>query len=150
MDSAKCIYGYLARMEHAVICVCTKEPDYSALPVQEFEWAHTVYKDVSKIIPNDAQLPLGKYVTLMHYFDANLYHDRFIGCSVTGILHLMNKTQLNGTRRSKQLSKKPLTDLSLLPPERVLIRSLISALRYVFLVFQFGIQVMFWRQQVHV
>jgi hypothetical protein len=81
-------------MEHAMIRVRTKEPDYSALPVQEFEWAHTVYGDVSEIIPNDAPLPLGKHVTLTHYFDANLYHDMLTGRSVTGILHLMNKTPI--------------------------------------------------------
>jgi hypothetical protein len=76
-------------MEHATICVRTKEPDYSVLSAQEFEWAHTVYGNVSEIIPNDALAPLGKYVTLTHYFDANLYHDM-----LTGILHLMNKTPI--------------------------------------------------------
>ena len=86
MDRAKRIYGYLARMEHAMIRVRTKEPDYSALPVQEFEWAHTIY--------GDAPSPLGKHVTLTHYFDANLYHDMLTGRSVTGILHLMNKTPI--------------------------------------------------------
>jgi hypothetical protein len=35
MECAKCIYGYLARMEYAMIHVRMKEPDYSALPVQE-------------------------------------------------------------------------------------------------------------------
>jgi hypothetical protein len=103
MDREKCIYGYLARMEHAMIHVCTKEPDYSALPVQELEWAHTVYGDVSEIIPNDAPSPLGKYVTLTHYSDANLYHDKLTGHCVTGILHLMNKTPI------KWYSKKQAT-----------------------------------------
>jgi hypothetical protein len=28
---------------------------------------------------------------LSHFFDANLYHDAFMGQSVTGILHFMNK-----------------------------------------------------------
>ena len=35
---------------------------------------------------------LGKYVTLTTYVDANLYHDMLSGRSVTGILHLINKT----------------------------------------------------------
>jgi len=39
--------------------------------------------------------PLGKFVTLMHYVDANLYHDMIMGRSVTGILHLANKTPFN-------------------------------------------------------
>ena len=104
MERAKRIYGYLAWMEHAMIHVHMKEPDYSALPVQEFKWAHTVYGNVSEIVPDDAPLPLGKYVTLTHYFDAsNLYHDMLTGRSVTGILHLMNKTP------NKWYSKKQAT-----------------------------------------
>jgi hypothetical protein len=37
--------------------------------------------------------PLGNYVTT-HYVDANLMHDIATGRSVTGILHLMNKTSI--------------------------------------------------------
>ena len=94
MECAKRIYGYLARMEYAMIHVWMKEPDYSALPAQEYDWAQTVYGDVSEILPKDAPPPLGKYVMLTHYFDANLYHDMLTGCSITGILHLMNKTPI--------------------------------------------------------
>ena len=39
--------------------------------------------------------PLGKHVTLTHFFDANLYHDILTGRSVTGILHLLNKTPID-------------------------------------------------------
>ena len=78
-----------------MIRVRTSEPDYSALPVPTFEWAHTVYGDVSEIIPKDAPPALGKYVTLTHYFDANLYHDMLTGRSVTVILHLMKKTPID-------------------------------------------------------
>jgi hypothetical protein len=95
MERAKRIYGYLARMEHAMIRVRTNEPDYSALPVPVFDWAHTVYGDISEIIPIDVPPALGKYVTLTHYFDANLYHDMLTGRSVTGILHLFNKTPID-------------------------------------------------------
>jgi hypothetical protein len=42
-----------------------------------------------------APKPLGKYVTLSHYVDANLMHDVMTGKSVTGILHLINKTPLD-------------------------------------------------------
>jgi hypothetical protein len=31
----------------------------------------------------------------MHYFDANLYHDMLTGCSVIGLLHLLNKTPMD-------------------------------------------------------
>ena len=46
------------------------------------------------MIPNDAPTPLGNYVTLTHYVDANLMHDIATGRSVTGILHFLNKTPI--------------------------------------------------------
>jgi hypothetical protein len=95
LDHVKRVYGYLSKLKDAMICVRTAEPDYSGLPNQEFDWAQMVYGDVSEILPKDAPPPLGKYVTLTHYFDANLYHDMLTGCSITGILHLMNKTPID-------------------------------------------------------
>ena len=47
------------------------------------------------MLPKDAPIPLGRRVTLTHYFDANLYHDMVSGRSVTGILHLINKTPID-------------------------------------------------------
>ena len=38
---------------------------------------------------------MGKFVTLTHYVDANLYHDMISRRSVTGILHLANKTPID-------------------------------------------------------
>jgi hypothetical protein len=38
--------------------------------------------------------PLGNYVSLSHYVDANLMHDIAMGRSVTGIQHLVNKTPI--------------------------------------------------------
>jgi len=37
-------------------------------------------------------IPLRKFVTLMHYVDANLYYDLVTGRSITGIMHIANKT----------------------------------------------------------
>jgi hypothetical protein len=37
----------------------------------------------------------GKYVTLSHYFDANLYHDMVTGRSITAILHFLNQTPMD-------------------------------------------------------
>jgi hypothetical protein len=45
--------------------------------------------------PTTLLFPLGKYVTLTHYVDANLFHDVITGRSVTGILHLVNKTPID-------------------------------------------------------
>jgi hypothetical protein len=50
---------------------------------------------VSEVELTDACEPLGKYVTLTHYVDANLCHYLITGCSVTGILHLVNKTPID-------------------------------------------------------
>ena len=43
----------------------------------------------------DAPPPLGNHVTMTHYVDANLMHDVITGRSVTGILHLANKTPID-------------------------------------------------------
>jgi hypothetical protein len=72
MDRVKCVYGYLSKMKEAIIHVRTAEPDYAGLPDQVFDWATSVYGNVSEMLPTNAPPPLGKYITLTHYFDANL------------------------------------------------------------------------------
>ncbi len=95
MERAKRMYGYLAKMRYACIRFRTEEPDYSDLPDFEYDWSKSVYGELNELIPKDAPEPLGKYVTLTHYVDANLMHDLATGRSVTGILHLINKTPLD-------------------------------------------------------
>jgi hypothetical protein len=56
--------------------------------------AKCVYGYLLEVELTDAPEPLGKYVTLTHYVDANLFHDIITGRSVTGILHLVNKTPI--------------------------------------------------------
>jgi hypothetical protein len=92
LDRVKRIYGYLSKMRHAVIRIRTEEPDYSDLPDMKYDWSRSVYGELSEVLPTDAPPPLGRYVTLTHYVDANLMHDIVTGRSVTGILHLINKT----------------------------------------------------------
>ncbi len=82
-------------MKHAAIRFHTEEPAFLSLPDQQFDWAYTVYGHMEKVVPHDMPTTLGKFVTLMHYVDANLYHDLITGRSVTGILHLANKTPIN-------------------------------------------------------
>ena len=81
-------------MQHAMIHICTEEPDYSVLPVVEYKWAHSVYSTATELQWEDWPTPWGKHVTLSHFIDANLYHDIVTGRSVTGILHLVNKTPI--------------------------------------------------------
>jgi hypothetical protein len=50
---------------------------------------------VKEIIPTDIPEPKGKYVTLSHYFNANLYHDMATGRSITAILHFLNQTPMD-------------------------------------------------------
>ena len=101
LERVKRIYGYLSYMRHAAIRARTGEPNYSDLPAQNFDWAHSVYGDAEGLLPLNAPEPLGKFVTLTDYVDANLYHDLLTGRSVTGCLHLMNKTPIDWHSRKQ-------------------------------------------------
>jgi hypothetical protein len=83
LERAKQIYGYLQKMKEERIRVLTNELDYSDYQDPEYDWSSLVYGDVKEIIPTDIPELKGKYVTLSHYFDANLYHDMVTGRSVT-------------------------------------------------------------------
>jgi len=87
LERVQRICGYLYKMKDAAICIRVGEPDYSDLVEEDYDWTSTVYGDVSEIFPKDAPVPLGNFVMLSHYMDANLYHDMLMGRSVTGILH---------------------------------------------------------------
>ena len=95
MERIKRVYGYISKMRHSRICIRTKEPDYSDIPEQIFDWDYSIYGNVREGLPNDLAKALGKPVTLTHYIDANLYYDVMTGRSVTGILHLINKTPID-------------------------------------------------------
>jgi hypothetical protein len=82
-------------MKEARIGVLTNEPDYSDYQDPEYDWSSSVNGDVKEIIPTDIPEPKGKYVTLSHYFDVNLYHDMVTGRSVTAILHFLNQTPID-------------------------------------------------------
>ena len=88
-------YGYLLQFKDAAIRVRVGEPDYSQLPEQDFDWSHSVYENPKELIPKDIPAPLGRFVQLTHYCDANLMHDLSTGRSVTGILHFLNKTPID-------------------------------------------------------
>ena len=95
MDQVKRIYGYLSKMRHAIIRIRTDEPDFSHIPEKHYDWSYTCYCGAEEVLPTDAPCPLGKRVLLSAYVDANLYHDLISGRSVTGILHLANKTPID-------------------------------------------------------
>ena len=84
-----------SKLRNAQICVHTQEPDYSDVPEAEYDLSKSVYGNVSELIPKDTLQPHRRHVALTHYVDANLYHDMLTGCSITGILHFMNKTPID-------------------------------------------------------
>jgi hypothetical protein len=92
LEQLKRMYGYLRRFKSAAIRVRTEEPDFSALPVQEYDWSETVYGNVQEEIARDSPEPLGSPVVLVSYEDAILQHDMLTGRSVTGVLHFCNQT----------------------------------------------------------
>ena len=94
LERVKRIYGYVNRFKHFCIRFRTEEPDVSYFDSKEFDWSSTVYGKHQEEIPIDAPTPLGNRVTLIHYFDANLMHDVLSGKSVTGCVHLANKTPI--------------------------------------------------------
>ena len=62
-----------------------------------------MYGKVKELIPTDAPNPYGKYVTSVHYVDANLMYCLLTGRSITGILTYLNKTPIDSF--SKKQSK---------------------------------------------
>ena len=73
----------------------TSESDYSYLPDQNVDWAHTVYCHVQEIIPNDIPNPLGTTVTTTATVDANLNHCLATGRFLTGCLHFVNHAPID-------------------------------------------------------
>ena len=72
----------------------THLPAFSDLDTMKQDWI-SIYGDVQELKPIDSPQPLGKEVVLVHYVDANLYHDALNGRSVTGCLHFMNATPID-------------------------------------------------------
>ena len=86
------IHGYLRKFKFGINRIRTDEPDYSDIPKKEFDWEYTCYSGAEEQVPDDAPRPLGKPITMTHYVDANLMHDLVSGRSLTGIMHVWNKT----------------------------------------------------------
>ena len=103
LDRVKRIFGYLAYLPEGAIRFRTGESDFSDIQDQEFYWLRTIYgspkeiipTDIPEIIPTDNPEPRGKYVTTVHYVDANLHHDLVTDRAVTAILHIVNGTPTN-------------------------------------------------------
>ena len=82
-------------MKHYAVRFKTDPPDYSFLPEHNFDWTYSVYGDVHEILPDDMPEPLGVAVATTTTMDANLNHCLVTGTSLTGCLHLVNKTPVD-------------------------------------------------------
>jgi hypothetical protein len=65
------------------------------LNYEGYHWSKTVYGDIREQVPEGIPDPLGNFVMLSHYYDANQYHDVVTSWSVTGILHFMHKMPID-------------------------------------------------------
>ena len=95
LDRVKRIHGYLSKMRHGLVRIRTEKPDYSDIPEKKYEWSYSCYSGAKEEIPHGTPPPKGKPVITTSYVDANLYHDLISGRSVTGILHMLNKTPID-------------------------------------------------------
>ena len=92
MDRIKRVFCYITKMKHGALRFRTELPDYSDIPESVYDWEKSIYGKVEEGIPHDIPEPLGKPVIFTAYEDANLMHDITTGKSVTGNIHLVNKT----------------------------------------------------------
>lgn len=81
-------------MKQGTLWFWAHEHKYSDLPDKHYDWL-SVYEEVSELLPEDAPDPLGRHVTLMHYVDANLFHNALTKRLVTGVLHMLNATPID-------------------------------------------------------
>jgi hypothetical protein len=89
----KRVYAYLRNYRKTSIKFRTHIPDYSQFKDEEVDWGY-VYHPCIEEVPSDAPRAMGKCVRTTSFVDANLMHDYITGRSVTGILHLLNKTPI--------------------------------------------------------
>ena len=74
LERLKRIYAYVIRTNNYATRFRTTEPEYSYLPDQNLDWAHTIYGHVQEIIPDDIPDPLGKSVTTGCKFESLYSH----------------------------------------------------------------------------
>jgi len=95
LERVKRVYGHLSNFKHFKLRFHTTEPNLSEFDHKiKFDWSNTIYGDTFEELPLDAPEPLGKRVTLLHYFDANLIHDVLSGKAVTGCVYFANQTPI--------------------------------------------------------
>eukprot|EP00531_Pseudo-nitzschia_arenysensis_P008891 CAMPEP_0116125882 /NCGR_PEP_ID=MMETSP0329-20121206/6042_1 /TAXON_ID=697910 /ORGANISM="Pseudo-nitzschia arenysensis, Strain B593" /LENGTH=1908 /DNA_ID=CAMNT_0003619941 /DNA_START=154 /DNA_END=5877 /DNA_ORIENTATION=+ len=95
LERAQRVCRYMNKFRHYMLRYRVDEPDLSDLDgAARVDWSKDVYEEQYEEIPDNIPKPLGKRVTLIHYFDANLMHDVLSGKAVTGCVHFANKTPI--------------------------------------------------------
>jgi hypothetical protein len=132
LEQLKRVYGYLKKIASAAICDRTSQPDFSALPNQNFCWCQSIYGKVEELLPEDAPRPKGNKVVTVTYTDAYIYNDMLTGRAVTGKLNFCNQT-LNEWYLKRQATVGTATCGSELTAARIAvdqINNLMTTLRY--------------------
>ena len=81
-------------------------PDYSSVTdIHKKDLKYSPYGIRSEDLPSYVPKPKGKYITLNHYFNANLMHDILFRKAVTGTIHLWNKTPMDWFSKKKSTSE---------------------------------------------
>ena len=70
-----------------------EQPEHSKYETIQPEWKY-IYGESEEQIPKDAPTPKGKPIIITTFVDANLMHDVITGRSVSGIIHMLNKTPI--------------------------------------------------------
>ena len=73
----------------------TEEPDLSSTTTTPCNWEESVYGKIKELTPHYAPAPQEKHVVTISYHDTNLFHNVISGRSVTGVLHMLNKTPID-------------------------------------------------------
>ena len=94
VEYTKPLYRYIKHFPHAAVQICTDIPDYSEMIHESHEWLHSIYSNIEEELPLDMPPSLARIVHTSSLFNANLYHDLIMGCTMIGILHLMNPTPI--------------------------------------------------------
>ena len=94
LQRVKRIFSYLKNFKDASITFDTELPKHSHLHVEQLpDWKY-IYGDCKEELPDKMPKPKGKRVVISTFVDANLMHDMITGRSVSGILHMVNKTPI--------------------------------------------------------
>ena len=96
LDRVKRVYGFVHKYKEAAIRIRTGIPNYQEIDNQypDFDWAESVYGTEPEELPMNMPEPLGKWVRITEYVDANLYFDLLSGRACTGILIFINQTSI--------------------------------------------------------